>query len=115
MLYSMDPRERRHDLVHEGTHIVQDWEDVRSLTHHNEADALIAQTVAELTLYPGAPNTDEGDVSKAAFAAAKMVIDKTAIDNNKAWQTAYKNVVTAVAHRGTSLTALWSFLLAWLG
>ena len=28
-----------------------------------------------------------------------MVIDKTAIDCNKDWQTAYKNVVTAVGHR----------------
>ena len=28
-----------------------------------------------------------------------MVIDKTAIDSNKDWQTAYKNVVTAVGRR----------------
>ena len=97
MLYGMDPRDRRRDLVHEGTHVIQDWEDITSLTHHNEADAFIAQTVAELTLYRTAPETD--DVSKAALAAAKMVIDKTAIDSNKDWQTAYKNVVTAVGHR----------------
>jgi len=97
MLYGMDPRERRRDLVHEGTHVIQDWEDVTSLSHHNEADAFIAQTVAELTLYPDAPETD--DVSKTALAAAKMVIDKTAIDSNTDWQTAYKNVVKAVGHR----------------
>jgi len=99
MLYGMDPRDRRRDLVHEGTHVIQDWEDVTSLTHHNEADAFIAQSVAELTLQPDASDSDDGDVSKAAFAAAKMVIDKTAIDSNKDWQTAYKNVVTAVGHR----------------
>jgi hypothetical protein len=38
-------------------------------------------------------------ISKAAFDAAKMVIDKSSIDSNKAWQTAYKNVVTAVGRR----------------
>ena len=59
-----------------------------------EADAFIAEAVAELTLYPDALKT--GDVSKKARAAGKMVIDKTAIDSNKDWQTAYKNVVTAV-------------------
>ena len=50
--------------------------------------------MAELTLYPDALKT--GDVSKKARAAGKLVIDKTAIDSNKDWQTAYKNVVTAV-------------------
>jgi len=83
--------------VHEGTHIIQDWQDVSSFAHHNEADAFIAQAVAELTLYADAPETD--DVSKKALAAAKMVIDKTAIDSKKDWQTAYNNVVTAVGHR----------------
>ena len=28
-----------------------------------------------------------------------MVLDRTAIDSNQAWQTAYKNVVKAVGHR----------------
>lgn len=97
MIYNMEPRERRLNIVHEGTHIIQDWQDVTSLAHHNEADAFIAQSVAELTLYPDAPETD--DVSKTALLAAKMVIDKTAIDSNKDWQKAYKNVVTAVGHR----------------
>jgi hypothetical protein len=97
ILYNVQPRAARLNLVHEGTHIIQDWEDVSSFAHHNEADAFIAQAVAELTLYPDAPETD--DVSTTALAAAKMVIDKTAIDSNEDWQTAYKNVVTAVGHR----------------
>ena len=96
MIYNMEPRARRLNFVHEGTHIIQDWEDVSTFAHHNEADAFIAQAVAELTLCPDAPETD--DVSKKALAAAKMVIDKTAVDSNKDWQTAYKNVVTAVGH-----------------
>ena len=55
--------------------------------------------MADLTLYPDAPNNDDGDVGEAASAAAKMVLDRTAIDSNQAWQTAYKNVVKAVGHR----------------
>jgi hypothetical protein len=94
MIYNMDPRERRLNIVHEGTHIIQDWQDVSSFVHYTEADAFIAQAVAELTLYPDAPETDE--VSKAALAAAKMVVAKTAIDSNQAWQRAYQDVVKEV-------------------
>ena len=99
MIYTMDPRVRSRALVHEGTHIIQDWEDVTSLAHHNEADAFIAEGVSDLTLYPDSRDPDDGDVEKTALAAAKMVIDKTAIDSNKDWQKAYKNVVTAVGGR----------------
>ena len=95
----MDPRVRNRALVHEGTHIIQDWEDVTSLAHHNEADAFIAEAVADLTSYPDSRDTDDGDVEKTALAAAQMVIDKTAIDSNKDWQEAYKNVVKAVGRR----------------
>src|SRR5262249_51469655 len=98
-IYTMDPRVRSRALVHEGTHIIQDWEDVTSLAHHNEADAFIAEGVSDLTLYPDSRDPDDGDVEKTALAAAKMVIDKTAIDSNKDWQKAYKNVVTAVGGR----------------
>jgi len=94
MIYNVEPRAARLALVHEATHVIQDWQDVSSFAHYEEADAFIAEAVAELTLYPDAPETD--DVSKKARAAAEMVIDKTAIDSNKDWQTEYKNVVTAV-------------------
>jgi hypothetical protein len=94
MIYNMDPRARRLNFVHEGTHIIQDWEDVASFAHHNEADAFIAQAVAELALYSDAPDTDE--VTVKAREAAKMVIDKTAVDSNAKWQAAYKAVVQAV-------------------
>jgi len=40
-----------------------------------------------------------GRTLRAALAATKMVIDKTAIDSNKDWQMAYRNVVTAVGRR----------------
>ena len=58
MIYGMDPRKRRPTIVHEATHTIQDWEDVTSLAHHSEADAFIAQTVAELTLYPDSRDPD---------------------------------------------------------
>jgi hypothetical protein len=99
MIYTMNPRVRSRALVHEGTHIIQDWEDVTSLAHHNEADAFIAEAVADLTSYPDSRDPDDGDVEKTALAAAQMVIDKTAIDSNKDWQEAYKNVVKAVGRR----------------
>ena len=99
MIYGMDPRKRRLNIVHESTHIIQDWEDVTSLVHHNEADSFIAEAVAELTLYPDSRDPNDGDVEKSALAAAKMVIDKTAIDSNKDWQMAYRNVVTAAGRR----------------
>jgi hypothetical protein len=99
MIYGMDPRKRRLVIVHEATHTIQDWEDITSLAHDNEADAFIAEAVAELTLYPDSRDPDDGDVEKKALAAAKMVIDKTAIDSNGDWQTAYRNVVTAVGRR----------------
>src|SRR6516225_248977 len=99
MLYGMNPRDRRRDLVHEGTHVIQDWEDVTSLAHHNESDAFIAQAIAELTLEPDATDDEDGDVSKKAFGAARMVINKTATDSNAAWQKAYTDVVSAVSNR----------------
>ena len=99
MIYGMDPRKRRVAIVHEATHVIQDWEDVTSLTHYSEADAFIAESVAELVLYPDSRDPDDGDVEKKALAAAQMVIDKTAIDSNNDWQTAYRSVVTAVGRR----------------
>ena len=99
MIYGMDPRKRRVAVVHEATHVIQDWEDVTSFVHHSEADAFIAESVTELSLYPDSRDPDDDDLEKKALAAAKMVIDKTAIDSNKDWQTAYRNVVTAVGRR----------------
>jgi hypothetical protein len=97
MIYDVEPRAARLTLVHEATHVIQDWEDVTSLEHHIEADAFIAEAVTELTLYSDTPETD--DVSKTALLAAKMIIDKTAIDSNRDWQTAYENVVREVGKR----------------
>jgi hypothetical protein len=72
LIYYMDPRSRRVNFVHEGTHIIQDWKDVSNLAHHQEADAFIAQAIAELALakdYPAPPPTDE--VGKTSLAPPK--------------------------------------------
>jgi hypothetical protein len=99
MIYGMEPRKRRLTIVHEATHVIQDWEDIASLTHHSEADAFIAESVAELSLFPDSRDPDDSDLEKKALAAAQMVIDKTAIDSSNDWQTAYRSVVTAVGRR----------------
>jgi hypothetical protein len=70
-----------------------------SLAHHNESDAFIAQAIAELTLEPDTTDDEDGDVSKKAFAAARMVINKTAMDSNAALQKAYTDVVSVVSNR----------------
>jgi hypothetical protein len=99
LIYGMDPRRRRTTIVHEATHVIQDWEDVESLAHHSEADAFIAESVTDLALFPDSRNPNDEDVETKALAAAKMVIDKTAIDSNKNWRKAYESVVTAVGRR----------------
>jgi hypothetical protein len=57
------------------------------------------ESVADLALYPDSRDAADSDLEKKALAAAKMVIDKTAIDSSNDWQTAYRNVVTAVGRR----------------
>jgi hypothetical protein len=99
VIYGMDARKRRTTIVHEATHVIQDWEDVESLVHYNEADAFIAESVTDLVLFPDSRNPNDDDVERKALAAAKMVIDKTAIDSNKNWPKAYESVVTAVGKR----------------
>ena len=100
LIYNMDPRSRRLNFVHEGTHIIQDREDVCSLAYHAEADAFIAQAIAELALakdYPAPPEMN--DFSRTSLLAAQMIVNKTAVDSNQQWQKAYGDVVKAVAHR----------------
>jgi hypothetical protein len=54
-------RKRRVAIVHEATHVIQDWEDVSSLAHQDEADAFIAESVAELSLYPDSRDPNDGE------------------------------------------------------
>jgi hypothetical protein len=87
------PLARRTNIVHESTHVIQDWQDVSSMDKFDEADAWIAQAVVYMNLTKEAPGDD---ISKAAAVAADMIDKKTATAGNKAWKTAYDNVVKAV-------------------
>ncbi|MGA2648535.1 MAG: hypothetical protein ABSF15_27955 [Candidatus Sulfotelmatobacter sp.] len=75
-------------VVHEATHAIRDWRDVRTRTHFNEADAYIA---ANTTL----DEPFDGALQTAAFRASRFVIERKAQPGNKDWQKAYENVVKA--------------------
>ena len=74
------------EIVHEATHAVQDWFDVNSTVRFVEADAYVAQAVAETN----------PKLRKELKAAAKFVTDGTAVKGNKAWYDAYDAVVAMV-------------------
>jgi len=96
----ISPDTRTEYIVHEATHAIQDWEAVRSLVHHNEADAFIAGAIAAAALRnvlrADKPPKRDGDVV-TIDAAAQIVIDKKADAGNKDWTAAYQKVVDVVA------------------
>jgi hypothetical protein len=76
-------------VVHETTHAVQDWLDVRTQRRFSEADAYIAQAATmDKLLF-------SGDLSGAAFRASRFILDRKAVVSNKAWNDAYSKVVKA--------------------
>ena len=83
-------------VVHEVTHAIQDWRNVRTTMKYAEADAYIAGAVADLSLRTGKP-TLAGPVFDPAIAAARLVIGGEAVSGNAAWEAAYKAVVADVA------------------
>lgn len=76
-------------VVHETTHSVQDWLDVRTQRRYSEADAYIAEaaTMDKLTF--------RGDLMAAAFRASRFILDRKAVVSNKDWNDAYGKVVKA--------------------
>jgi hypothetical protein len=96
----VSPDTRTEYVVHESTHAIQGWEAVRSLVHHNEADAYIAGAIAAAALRnvlrADKPPTRDGDLV-TIDAAAQLVIDKRADAGNKDWTVAYQKVVDVVA------------------
>jgi hypothetical protein len=95
-LNAATPLSRKLAIVHESTHVIQDWQDVSGPAKYHEADAFIAEAVARRQLTTEPP---DGEVEAAALVAADMVIKKTARAGDKTWQTAYGNVVTEVVKR----------------
>jgi hypothetical protein len=92
---SLTPAAKTVMLVHECTHAIQDWRDVRAKMKFTEADAFIAGAVAELSLHGGHP-LFVGAIVDEAIAAARIVMNGPAVLDNKAWVDAYAAVVTAV-------------------
>jgi hypothetical protein len=83
-----DPN-RAKTIVHEATHAIQDWRDLRIQKRYAEADAYIADSA---TLRQ---QTSRGALEDAAFTASRLVINGTAQVGNQAWQQAYDDVVKA--------------------
>jgi hypothetical protein len=90
----LSPTARSITIVHEATHAIQDWRDVGGMSAHIEADAFIAESVAANVLT--GDSLDDAAVRVAAFKAGQLVIDGKATGSNKAWLTAYDNVVDAL-------------------
>ena len=81
--------ERPSTIVHEATHAIQDWRDLRIQARYAEADAYIAgSSTLSKPAFAGA-------LAAAAFAASRLVIGGTAQPGNGAWKTAYDDVVKA--------------------
>jgi hypothetical protein len=76
-------------VVHESTHVIQDWQDVRPQRAHEEADAFIAQGIVARVLgrTPG-----DGWLSIKVNDAAHHVMNRMPQGNNKDWQKAYEAV-----------------------
>jgi hypothetical protein len=91
----VNPLPRTLTIVHEATHAIQDWKDVDGKRRDIEADAYIADRVAELTVRPIAML--DYDTDDPILVAAQMVLGKQAGDGNKDWLKAYKKASDHVA------------------
>jgi hypothetical protein len=92
---SLTPIQRTVIVVHECTHAIQDWRNVRAVMKFTEADAFIAGTVADIARGADTLAFTNAIIEKAVIAA-REVIDGPAILTNTAWTNAYRGVVTAI-------------------
>ena len=88
------PKERTATLVHEVTHVIQDFRDARANAIHFEADAYIAENVSRRA--SNTKHDDADEIDEAAYGAAKFVTERKAGGNDKEWLTAYDAVTNAV-------------------
>jgi hypothetical protein len=95
---NLTPAEQSEVTVHEATHAIQDWLDLKVKTKFAEADAFICGAVADRTLGFKPTIITSGAIDPAAEAAlaAQFVVDKKAVSSNKAWLSAYDRVVKAI-------------------
>lgn len=95
IVYSgLSPTDRIVTVVHESTHVIQDFRDAKGISTHFEADAFIAEAVVISSLV-GQQEFDDA-IKEAAFAAAQLVIDRKASGSDKGWTDAYQAVLDAV-------------------
>jgi hypothetical protein len=86
--------DRAMTIVHEVTHLIQDFRDARGMVTHFEADAFIAGAMVEHVLL--GRQEAGGAIYDAAFKAAKFVVDRKVGPGDKDWLAAYDAVVAAV-------------------
>jgi hypothetical protein len=89
------PENKRWAIVHEVTHAIQDWFDIKKKFKYTETDAFIAAAVAALGVNEATYTAMQDYPSQRA--AAQIVLDKKAVLSNADWTGAYANVVKDVA------------------
>jgi hypothetical protein len=85
----------RYTIIHEATHAIQDWNDVRTKNKYAEADAFIAEGAVALSVDAKSYRLTGG--FDLQMAAAEFVLKKTAVPGNAAWKAAYEAVARAIA------------------
>jgi hypothetical protein len=97
-LYVLDgvpPNKKMPTIVHEVTHAIQDWRDVRTLCKYAEADAYIAGAIADQTM-TGGDLAHGGPMFEAAANAARKVIKGQTDQSDQSWTRAYDDVAAEV-------------------
>ena len=88
----VEPTVRLLNVVHECTHAVQDWKDMRATIRAREADAFIAAAVAEHALRGELHLIDLDEEDTTIARAAHFIRKGNADENNRAWLDAYEAV-----------------------
>ncbi|MDQ6433304.1 hypothetical protein RB623_04485 [Mesorhizobium sp. LHD-90] len=105
----VDPITRMLTVVHETTHVIQDWKDMRATIRAREADAFIAEAVAQHALRGELHLIDLDEVDSVIATAAHFVRKRNTDETNKAWLDAYWAVAKIMDkhYAFSTLTASW--------
>ena len=90
-----NPDKRTALIVHEVTHAIQDWRDIRSRRRFTEADAFIAEAVVTRTQRGNSPQSDQNTAT--VEAAAEKVMNGLVNERSEDWNDAYTAVVKLMA------------------
>ena len=105
----VEPITRMLTVVHESTHVIQDWKDMRATIRAREADAFIAEAVAQHALRGELHLIDLDEDDMVIATAAHFVRKRNTDENNKAWLDAYEAVAKIMdrLYPFSTLTANW--------